>query len=99
MTSFNQRVISRLLNEGWNIQHSNLPFIDFFSVRRDVHSKKAYRVKAHGHISHKEQKALHEYGKQTGIPVIYVHEIAERELEFIRLYPRNIRNEGEMKEK
>jgi hypothetical protein len=56
--------------------------------------KKAYRVRAHGHLSHKEQKALYEYGKQTGIHVIYAHETAGRELEFIRLYPQNLKTEA-----
>ena len=88
---FKQRVKEHLLKENWNIQYTDIPFIDFFSVRRGVHTKKAYRVKAHGHLTHKEQKALEGYGKQTGMHVIYVHEVADREPEFVRVYPRNIK--------
>jgi len=89
MNRFKKRVISYLLHEEWNIEYSAIPLIDFFSVRPHTHMKKAYRVKAHGHLKRKEQKALYEYGKQTGLHVIYIHETAGRELEFIRLYPRN----------
>lgn len=88
--SFKQRVISHLLREGWNIEHSTLSLIDFFSIRPHTHIKKAYRVKAHRHLTHREQEALREYGKQTGLHVIYVHEVADRELEFIRIYPQNL---------
>lgn len=95
MKSFKQRVIDTLLKDGWNILYKkDIPLIDFFSVRRSTHIKKAYRVKAHQHLSHKEQAALYDYGKRTGIHVIYVHEVADRGLEFIRLYPRNIIGRG-----
>ena len=92
--SFKQRVKEHLLKEDWNIADSSIPYIDFFSVRRGVKMKKAYRVKAHGHLSHIEQKELYNYGKRTGIHVVYIHEIAGRELEFIRLYPHNIKMEA-----
>ena len=75
--------------QDWNIEHSKTPPISFFSVRSKTKGRKAYRVKAHGHLSHKEQGALYEYGKQTGTHVIYVHEVADREIEFIRIYPKN----------
>jgi len=88
--SFKNRVISHLKREGWIIKYTALPFIDFYSVRRETKMKKAYRVKAHGHLTHKEQTALYDYGKRTGIHTIYVHEVADRGLEFIRLYPRSI---------
>ena len=87
--SFQQRVKDTLLADGWHIKYTDIPYIDFLSVRRGTKIKKAYRIKPHGHLTHREQKALHEYGKQTGIPVLYVHEVTGRELEFIRLYPRN----------
>ena len=90
MKTFKQRVISHLLREGWNIKYDVGSPIDFLSVRPNSHIKKAYRIKAHRHLTHKEQKELYEYGKKTGQHVIYVHEVAGRELEFIRLYPRNI---------
>lgn len=89
MKPFKRRVISHLLREGWNIEYSAIPLIDFFAVRPHTHIKKVYRVKPHGHLPHKEQEALYRYGKQTGLHVIYVHEVAGRELEFIRIYPRN----------
>jgi len=89
MKSFKERVKEHLMSESWNIQYTSIPFIDFFCVRRDRHIKKAYRVKAHRHLSHKEQSVLYEYNKQTGIPIIYVHEAADRELEFVHLFPRN----------
>jgi len=89
MNRFKKKVIAHLLYEGWNIEYSGIPLIDFFSVRPHTHIKKAYRVKSHGHLTHKEQEALYAYGKQTGTHVLYVHEIADREMEFIRLYPRN----------
>ena len=91
---FKQRVKEHLLKENWNIQYTDIPFIDFFSVRRGVHMKKAYRVKAHGHLTHKEQKTLEGYGKRTGIHIIYIRETTGRELEFIRLYPHNIKTEA-----
>lgn len=94
MQSFKKRVIAHLLKDGWNIKHSALPYIDFFSVRRGARMKKAYRVRSHGHLSHKEQNVLYEYGKQTGIHVLYVHEVADREIEFVRLYPRSIKEAG-----
>jgi len=90
MKSFEQRVINKLLKDGWNILYNtDIPFIDFFGVRRDRHIKKAYCVKAHRHLSHKVQAALCEYNKQTGTHVVYVHEVANRDLEFVHLYPRN----------
>ena len=93
MKTFTNRVISWLKCEGWAIKY-NAPYpIDFYSVRPHSHKQKAYRVKSHGHLSHKEQKELYEYGKKTGQHVIYVHEVAGRELEFIRLYPRNQKTE------
>ena len=91
--SFQQRVKEHLLKEKWNLQDSSIPFIDFFSVRPHTKMKKAYRVKQHRHLTHKEQIALYDYGKQTGIHVLYVHEVAGRELEFVRLYPRNQKTE------
>jgi len=90
MKSFKQRVIATLRDQDWNIEYSAIPLISFFSVRSKTNGRKAYRVQAHGHISHKEQAALYNYGKRMGIHVIYVHEVADRGLEFIRLYPRNI---------
>ena len=86
---FKQRVKEHLLKEDWNIQDSSIPYIDFYSVRRGAKMRKAYRIKQHGHLLHLERKELYNYGKQTGLHVIYVHEVADRELEFIRLYPRN----------
>lgn len=92
--SFRQKVIDTLISEEWNILYrKDIPFIDFFSVRRGTKMKKAYRIKQHRHLTHKEQTALYEYGKQMGIHVIYVHEMAGRELEFIRLYPRFSKSE------
>lgn len=89
MKAFKQRVINLLRSQDWNIEYSAIPLISFFSVRSKTKGRKAYRVQAHGHIPHKEQKALYEYGKQTGIHVLYAHEVAGHEIEFIRLYPRN----------
>lgn len=91
---FKKRVISHLKREGWSIKY-NAPYpVNLFSVRPHSHIKKAYCVRAHGHLSHKEQKALYNYGKQTGLHVIYIHEVADRELEFIRLYPKNRKMEA-----
>ena len=90
MKSFKTRVKARLLSEGWNIQYTHIPFIDFFSVRSRAHIKKAYRVRAHGHLTHKEQKALHEYGRTHNMHVLYAHESEGHEIEFVRLYPRNL---------
>jgi hypothetical protein len=89
-STFEKRVISDLKRDKWNILYTSIPFIDFFSVRPHTHAKKAYHVRAHGHISHKVQKALQEYGKSHQMHMIYVHEVSCRELEFIRLYPRNL---------
>lgn len=88
---FKQRVINLLRSQNWQIQYTNsIHYIDFISVRSKTHNKKAYRVKAHGHLTLKEQNALYEYGKQTGIHVLYVHEVADHDMEFIRIFPRNI---------
>ena len=87
--TFKNRVISRLKRDGWAIKY-NAPYpIDFYSMRPHSHNQKAYRLKQHGHLTHKEQNVLYEYGKQSGLHIIYVHEVAGRELEFVRLYPRN----------
>jgi len=87
--TFKSRVISRLKRDGWAIKY-NVPYpIDFYSVRPHTHKQKAYRVKAHGHLSHKEQNVLYLYGKQMGIHILYAHESEGHEIEFIRLYPRN----------
>ena len=91
--TFKSRVISHLKREGWHIKYDAISPIDFLSVRPHAHIQKAYRVRAHGHLSHKEQTALYDYGKQTGIHVIYVHEVADRGLEFIRIYPQNLKTE------
>jgi len=91
--TFKSRVISHLKREGWAIKYNALYPIDFYSVRPLSHKQKAYRVKAHGHLSHKEQKELEEYGRQSGLHIIYVHEVAGRELEFTRLYPQNLKTE------
>jgi hypothetical protein len=91
---FKKRVISHLKREGWSIKYTAISPIDFFSVRPHTHTQKAYRVKPHGHLTHNEQKALYNYGKQTGIHVIYIHETAGRDLEFIRLYPKTLKTEA-----
>ena len=92
--TFKNRVISRLKREGWAIKY-NAPYpIDFFSVRPHSHNQKAYRVKSHGHLSHKEQNVLYLYGKQTGMHVLYTHESEGHEIEFVRLYPKNLKTEG-----
>ncbi len=88
--SFEQRVIDYLRHEGWNIQYNAPDPIDFFAVRPHTHVRNAYRVKAHRHLSHAEQEALHDYYLKTKVHVLYVHEIADRELEFRLLYPRAI---------
>ena len=88
--TFKNRVISRLKRDGWAIKYTAPYPIDFYSVRPHSHTQKAYRVKQHRHLTRKEQTALYEYGKQSGLHIIYVHEVAGRELGFIRLYPRNI---------
>ena len=88
MKSFKNRVISHLLREGWNIKHDVVSPIDFLSVRPHSHIAKAYRVKSHGHLKRKEQEALCEYGRAHKIHVLYIHETAGHELEFIRLYPK-----------
>jgi len=91
--SFEKRVISRLKREGWAIKY-NAPYpIDLISVRPHSQTRKAYRVKSHGHLSHKEQNVLCLYGKQTGMHVLYAHESEGHEIEFIRLYPRNLKSE------
>ena len=92
--SFQQRVKDRLIAEGWNIQYTDIPFIDFFSVRRGKHIKKAYRVKPHRHLKKAEVAALREYGKSHEMHIIYIHEVSGRELEFIRLYPQNLKTEA-----
>ena len=94
MKTFKQRVINLLRLQDWNIQYTDIPFIDFFSIRPHTHARKAYRTKAHRHLSQKEQKELYDYGKRTGIHVIYIHETAGHELEFIRLYPRTLKAEA-----
>lgn len=95
MKTFKQRVIDLLRSQDWYIQYPHSEScIDFLSVRQEAHMKKAYRVRAHGHLSHKDQNALYEYGKRTGIHVLYVHEVAGREIEFIRLYPRALKESG-----
>lgn len=88
--TFKKRVISDLKRDKWNILYTSIPYIDFFSVRPHTHAKKAYRVKAHGHLLRKEREALCEYGKQTGMHIIYIHEVADHEMEFIRIFPRNM---------
>ena len=93
-STFKSRVISRLKRDGWAIKYTAQYPIDFYSVRPHSHKQKAYRVKQHGHLTHKEQNILYLYGKQTGMHVIYIHETAGRELEFIRLYPHNIKMEA-----
>ena len=91
--TFKKRVISWLKREGRAIKY-NAPYpVDFFSIRPHTHIQKAYRVKPHRHLSQKEQKALYEYGKQTGTHIIYVHELAEHEMEFVRLCPNNLKTE------
>jgi len=90
---FKQRVKEHLLKENWNIQYSSIPYITFFSVRRGTKMKKAYCVKPHGHLLHKVQNALYEYGRAHKIHVIYIHETAGHEMEFIRVYPRNLKTE------
>lgn len=92
MNPFEQRVITLLRSQDWNIEYSAIPLISFFSVRSKNKGRKAYHVRAHGHISHKDQNVLHEYSKQTGLHVIYVHEVADHKIEFIRLYPRSIKD-------
>lgn len=92
--SFKERVKEHLRSESWNIQYTSIPFIDFFSVRRGAHLKKAYRVKAHGHLKKAEIETLCEYGRVHKIHVIYIHEVADRGLEFIRLYPKNLKTEA-----
>jgi len=94
MGPFKKRVISHLKREGWNIKYSTTPYIDFFSIRPHTHTQKAYRVKPHRHLSRTEQEALYDYGKQTGTHVLYVHEAAGHELEFVRLYPKNLKTEA-----
>lgn len=90
MKSFKQRVINLLRSQDWNIQYTDtIPFIDFFSVRPGVHIKNAYRVKAHGHLTHREQDALHEYGRTHNMHVLYAHESDGHEIVFVRLFPRN----------
>lgn len=86
---FTRRVVKVLLKDGWNIQYSNIPGIDLFSVRPGVSMKKAYRVKAHGRLSHKEWNWLQEFGKQSGMHVLYIHEVSNRGIEFIRVFPRD----------
>jgi hypothetical protein len=85
--SFQQRVKDRLIADGWNIQYTDIPFIDFFSVRRGAHMKNAYRVRPHGHLKKAEVAALREYGKSHKMHVIYTHEQEGHELRFERLYP------------
>lgn len=93
--SFKQRVKDRLIAEGWNLQYTDIPYIDFFSVRKGNHIKKAYRVKSHRHLKKAEVAALREYGKSHKMHMIYIHELEGHELEFIRLYPRSIKDGGE----
>jgi len=94
MKPFKQRVKEHLMSENWNVQYTNIPYIDFFTVRRGAHMKKAYRIKQHGHLTRKEQTELYEFGKNTGMHVLYVHEVADRGLEFIRVYPQNQKTEA-----
>lgn len=86
--SFLQRVKDRLIAEGWHIQYTDIPFIDFFSVRSGTHTKKAYRVKPHRHLKKAEVAALRAYGKSHNMHMIYTHEQGGHELSFVRLYPR-----------
>lgn len=86
---FQQRVKDRLIRDGWHIQYTDIPYIDFFSVRRGNPIKKAYRVKAHSHLKKAEVATLREYGRTHNMHMIYAHEQAEHELRFVRLYPRN----------
>lgn len=85
--SFKKRVISHLLRQKWNVEHTPIRFIDFFAVHRSLRVRKAYRVQAHGHLAKKEQQELFQYSRQTGTHIIYVHEVAGRELQFVHLYP------------
>lgn len=85
--SFKQRVKDRLIADGWNIQYTDIQFIDFFSVRSGTHTKKAYRVKPHRHLKKVEVAALRAYGKSHKMHMIYAHEQGGHELRFVRLYP------------
>lgn len=90
--SFLQRVKDRVIGEGWQIKYTDIPFIDFFSVRPHTKTQKAYHIKPHGHLLKAEVKALQEYGRAHKIHVLYVHATSGWEPEFVRLYPQNAKS-------
>lgn len=92
--SFKQRVKDRLIRDGWHIQYTDIPFIDFFSVRSGTHTRKAYRVKQHRHLKKAEVTTLRAYGKNHKMHMIYAHEQGGHELSFVRLYPRSEKDDS-----
>jgi hypothetical protein len=92
--AFKERVIQLLQRQGWQVKkqpHSSI--VDFITTRAGG-AKRAFIVKAHGHVSRNDMEALHKYGEAEDIGVVYVHEGSGQEILFSRLYKHLSRTGG-----
>lgn len=84
--SFKYRVQRRMEKEGWTvfpICDSDIP-IDLLCIRNKEIT--GIRVKPHGHIYSAERNELIEFGKKLDMRILYVHEVAGHEFNFVTLY-------------
>jgi len=84
--SFKYRVQMHMEKDGWTvfpICDSDIP-IDLLCMRNKEIT--GIRVKPHGHIYSAERTELIEFGKKLHMHILYVHEVAGHEFNFVTLY-------------
>ena len=82
--TFTDRVNRLLVHQGWILENQRGSIVDIIASHPGG-QKRAFKIKAHGHLTRAEIAALHRYEKMQGIAVVYIHE-SESEILFSRMY-------------
>jgi len=93
--TFTDRVNRLLVHQGWILENQSRGSIVDIIASHPGGQKRAFKIKAHGHLTRAEIAALHRYEKMHGIAVVYIHE-SENEMVFSRMYKHLVRGRPEL---
>jgi len=83
--AFSNRVFHILHHQGWTVEKQPRGSIVDIIATHPGGLKRAFKIKAHGHLTRGEIQALHNYEHINNIAVVYIHE-SESEILFSRMY-------------